>query len=330
MEIDNYIEKSRLLFGLAMLLQSCENEDDIFEVAYWYFPRIFPLFQGAIYLLNSSGDKVSTQYGWPEQKDASRGIPNLKTCHAFSSGSVIDSFLTSDTKCKKCQCGQFCLPLRDGKKSFGLFCFDYPENVELSSHEKGLIFITAEHLALSIANIRLKKHLLDLTTRDPLTQLFNRRYLDRAASQEVSRATRSGLPLGVILIDLDYFKKINDTLGHTIGDTVLQRVGETLKTNIRNEDIVCRYGGEEFIVLLIASNFADSLKRADTLRRAIKNMSIELDGKTVKPVTASLGVATFPLHGTTFTEVSKLADDALYMAKSDGRDRVKGAEPYVL
>ena len=100
MDMDNYIEKSRLLSGLAMLLQSCEKENDIFEVTYWYLPRLFPNLKGAIHLFDSAGNNVSTPYSWPEQNEMYREKPNFKACHAFSSGSVIDSFLTSNEKCK--------------------------------------------------------------------------------------------------------------------------------------------------------------------------------------------------------------------------------------
>lgn len=160
---------------------------------------------------------------------------------------------------------------------------------------------------------------------DPLTALFNRRYLGQALEREFSRAARSGETVSVIMGDIDHFKKINDTFGHDCGDRVLQSIARQLNTHSRRGDIACRYGGEEFTLLLPNAALDIACERADRLREAIRDLSLSSNGQTIGRVTMSFGVATFPQHGDTPEKVLKAADDALMRAKTTGRDRVVSA-----
>lgn len=173
---------------------------------------------------------------------------------------------------------------------------------------------------------RLQAALREQAVRDPLTGLYNRRYLDETLEREISRARRDGLPLSVVMLDIDHFKRINDTHGHQLGDEVLRLLGRTLLGDIRLEDVACRYGGEEFLILLPAMPLEAAVARAEGWRRAVASLALARDGHLVR-FTVSLGVATFPVHGATPDELTRCADLALYHAKREGRDRVVAHTP---
>ena len=159
-------------------------------------------------------------------------------------------------------------------------------------------------------------------TRDPLTDLFNRRYLEETLERELTRCLRENLPLSVVLMDLDFFKKINDEHGHKAGDIMLQAMARLLQSNTRGEDIACRLGGEEFVVILPGAASEHALTRAEEWRRAFEALVIPFDHLLLRG-TVSCGIATFPLHGTDSDRLLRMADQALYEAKADGRNRVK-------
>ena len=171
----------------------------------------------------------------------------------------------------------------------------------------------------------LKKSEADLrekSVRDALTGLFNRRYLEETLSREVKRAARNEYSLGIIMIDIDHFKKINDTLGHAAGDAFLIEFGKLLKGQVRQYDIACRYGGEEFVLMMPEVKMDLARERAEILREKTKQLQVQYKEKILEPITISLGVAVYPEHGSTCETILKSADDALYKAKRDGRDRV--------
>jgi diguanylate cyclase (GGDEF)-like protein len=158
--------------------------------------------------------------------------------------------------------------------------------------------------------------------RDPLTGLFNRRYLEESLEREVRRATRRGTPVSVVMVDLDHFKAFNDDFGHLAGDALLQALGHLLRTRVRGEDIPCRYGGEEFALILPDAPLDATRRRAEQLREEAQHLRVDHRGEPIGPVTLSMGVATFPLHGATGEAVLRAADDALYRAKRNGRNQV--------
>ena len=168
--------------------------------------------------------------------------------------------------------------------------------------------------------------LRDLVVRDALTGLYNRRYLDESLGREESRALRSGRPLAFVMLDIDYFKRINDTFGHAAGDAVLREVGGYLLSVARREDIICRYGGEEFVLLMSQTSQEKIGERAEKIRRGIHALKVEHDGVPVGPVSVSIGVGIFPDHGDSGQDVLKIADEALYLAKQSGRNRVELGE----
>lgn len=182
---------------------------------------------------------------------------------------------------------------------------------------------TNDHLLGQLSEIKnLQEQLREQAIRDVLTGLYNRRYLDEVLERELSRAMREGHPLTVMMLDLDHFKKLNDTYGHQAGDEVLKALGSMLRQNARNEDIPCRYGGEEFLLVLPNMSLSDARIRAEQWRGKFAAMQISF-GQFSMSGTLSIGIATFPGHGRTRDELIEAADQALYLAKNNGRNRVE-------
>jgi diguanylate cyclase (GGDEF)-like protein len=177
-------------------------------------------------------------------------------------------------------------------------------------------------LALALANLRLRETLRQQSIRDPNTGLYNRRYLEETSSRELRRMERSGQPMAMIMLDVDHFKQFNDTFGHEAGDLVLKQVASTLLDHARESDVVSRYGGEEFALMMPGTSLADAAERAEALRKAIKQLHLTHRGHTLGTITASFGVSAFPDLGASWVEIVNAADRSLYQAKADGRDRV--------
>jgi diguanylate cyclase (GGDEF)-like protein len=191
----------------------------------------------------------------------------------------------------------------------------------LSDDARTLALWVAELLGLSLANFRLRETLRSQSTRDPLTGLFNRRYMEDSLERELHRAAREEGTLGTIMLDLDHFKALNDQAGHVAGDRVLRSLADLLRSHVRAGDVVCRYGGEEFTVLMPDAGLDETLARAEILRAAVEDAS----RTEPLPVTISAGVAVYPVHASSGSELIDAADAALYAAKARGRNRVMTA-----
>ena len=178
-----------------------------------------------------------------------------------------------------------------------------------------------EQLSTQLAEIEsLHETLREQAIRDPLTGLYNLRFLNESMKRELAQATRENNPLSVVFMDIDHFKDFNDTYGHMAGDEVLQALGNMLRTQTRAGDIACRYGGEEFMVIMPSAHPEEAFKRADEWRKLFESTKIINKGELLS-ATVSAGVATFPDHGSTDDDIWRAADHALYMAKSAGRNR---------
>jgi diguanylate cyclase (GGDEF)-like protein len=172
-----------------------------------------------------------------------------------------------------------------------------------------------------LANLQLRERLRSQSIRDPLTGLFNRRYLEETLARELSRANRTGQSLGLIMFDVDHFKRLNDTFGHDAGDTVLRELGRFVERNFRTSDVACRFGGEEFVILVPDTELEQLERRAQRLREAIKQVAFSHQGIPLGTVTISLGAGISPDHGDSPDSLLGAADAALYRAKNAGRDR---------
>ncbi|MDQ5985914.1 MAG: hypothetical protein CSYNP_01631 [Syntrophus sp. SKADARSKE-3] len=187
--------------------------------------------------------------------------------------------------------------------------------------QKAYKLLQIQVIEIEELHAKLKQQVL----RDPLTGLYNRRYLDETLGREFARASREGIPLGIVMIDIDHFKQMNDTYGHQAGDLILQALGRLLLGGIRTGDIACRYGGNEFILFLPKASKAITADRAEQLRISFEALNIANSGQALQ-ATISLGVASYPADGVTVEEVINAADHALYRAKALGRNRVARTE----
>jgi diguanylate cyclase (GGDEF)-like protein len=218
-----------------------------------------------------------------------------------------------------------CLPMVAEGLAFGLLQleFDVAPAGLANDRRQPLALALTEQTALALANLRLREALREQSIRDPLTGLHNRRYLDETLPRELARCRRGGGGLAVAMIDVDHFKRINDGSGHVFGDRVLQSIAATLQSVFRRSDVVCRWGGEEFLVLLPDAGLAAAEQRVHMLMQAVRGLRIEQPDGVEQRVSISIGLALFPVHGDDATSMLAAADAALYRAKQEGRDRVR-------
>jgi diguanylate cyclase (GGDEF)-like protein len=180
----------------------------------------------------------------------------------------------------------------------------------------------SEQIALALSNIRLRENLRQQTIRDALTGLYNRRFLEESLNREMARCKRNGTVFGVLMMDLDHFKRINDTFGHDAGDSVLRSIAQALQENSRESDIACRFGGEEFIIVLPDTGREGAAIRAERILAVVRGLHVTHNDKPLGSITVSLGLAMYPQNGETVKAIVQSADKALYAAKGAGRDRL--------
>jgi diguanylate cyclase (GGDEF)-like protein/PAS domain S-box-containing protein len=215
------------------------------------------------------------------------------------------------------------LPLRT--KSGQLIQVEFVSNVYLVKDEKVIqcnIRDITERSKAHEALLTMQALLREQSIRDHLTGLFNRRYMEETLERELLRAVRQKLPLGLLMIDVDDFKKYNDTLGHAAGDEILQSLAKLLIEHTRGEDIVCRYGGDEFIVVMPGASREATYRRANLISASVPHCQISTEKKILKGITISIGIATFSESGNSSAELLREADATLYQAKHQGRGQV--------
>jgi diguanylate cyclase (GGDEF)-like protein/PAS domain S-box-containing protein len=325
-ELENRSKRATLLAKMGEHLQSCVSRDEVFAAASGFAPKIFPTVKGAILILNAARHHFEVIVSWgscelpsPEFEASEcwglrTGKPHLvvegdPTAPCHHATGVTHSYL--------------CIPILAQGEAVGVLHLQATDEVpQLNAAELSFKTTFAGQIGLSIANIKLREELRTQSVRDALTGLYNRRYLGEALDRELRRAVRGKQPVGVLMLDLDHFKQFNDTHGHDAGDSVLREAATFLVKNVRAEDLVCRYGGEEFVIILPTADLDGARSRAERLREKVKELSIVYQGQQLRMVTFSGGVAAFPLHGNTPQELMAAADAALYEAKTSGRDRI--------
>ena len=220
-----------------------------------------------------------------------------------------------------------CLPLMAKGDILGLLHLKNAFNTNGSGNQeiadlKQMATTLSEYLSLSIANVKLSESLSKQSIQDPQTGLYNRRFMEESLQREITRAARKQTPIGIIMGDLDHFKKFNDVYGHAAGDKIISQIGKLFNDKFRGSDIACRYGGEEFLIILPETSPEDTFKRAEALREEIKKLEMVFQGQILGIITMSMGIAAYPQNGVRMDELLRVADTALYKAKQEGRDWV--------
>ena len=326
-------ERSRratLLAKMGELLQSCMSKDEVFAAALGFAPKIFPNSRGAIALLNRERTLAEVAGSWQECR-LPLAVFEVNSCWALRTGHP-HLVIAGDTTAPCAHAAgvkntYLCIPIFAQGEALGTLHFQATDEVPaLGDAELPLKTTFAGQVGLSVANIRLREALRSQSIKDPLTGLYNRRYLTEMMEREIRRAVRAEQSLGILMLDLDHFKRFNDTYGHDAGDTILRETAAFLIKSIRVEDTVCRYGGEEFVIILPTADLNSAHARAERIRSRLREMIVLHQGQSLGMITVSVGVAALPEHGTSPKELLEAADAALYAAKREGRDRVVNAE----
>ncbi|AIE75918.1 MULTISPECIES: diguanylate cyclase [unclassified Synechocystis] len=324
-------DEMELLSTLNEYLQSCVVVADACASVAALIPPLFPHIAGTIAIFDSSANYFEMVRSWGHLT-CSQPVFNSSDCWALRRGQVHwvgpqqHDLLCGHLNPECLPNESLCIPLIAQGETIGLFNLCSDQVGSINQEQQQLAKAVAEQVSLAISNIKLREKLENQSIRDPLTGLFNRRYLEQFFLQEIGRAHRYGHSIGVIMGDIDHFKQFNDQLGHDAGDHVLKTIGRILQSNIRGSDIACRYGGEEMIVILPQTPLEDTFVKAESLRQAIAVMEVEYKGQDLGSLTVSLGVACYPHQGETMASIIQAADRALYQAKAAGRNRVAMAD----
>jgi len=325
--------ESTLLNAMGELLQSCLTIGEMNKVIAQSAAEIFQRQAGAFYIYKKTVNLLEVVATWGPGIESEAIFPP-DACWGLRRGRP---HIAAGTQVKlRCRhvfhrdsterfSPYMCVPMTAQGETLGLLYLETSEDKLVESWSP-LATVFAERVALALANLRLRESLRMQAIRDPLTGLFNRRYMEETLERELRRAIRHKHPVGVIMIDADHFRTINNTVGHSAGDAMMQALGQFLQNQIRAEDIPCRYGGDEFILILPDSSLDDTYRRAEELRQGVKQLHVQHAGRLLSMITISLGVASSPEHGITAEEVLLAADRAMFVAKEDGRDLVKVAK----
>jgi len=326
------VREATLLHQMGELLQASLSIDDACRVTASIGPQLFPARAGAVYVAGASRDRLESVSAW----GADAGMPLAEVfgpedCWALRRGQPhVFRRAATTVACAHLPdplpAASVCVPLMAQGETLGILFLaatDPDAQAAFSEPEAQLARAAADQIGLAIANLRLRETLRQQSIRDALTGLYNRRYLEETLDRELQRAARTEHSLGVLMFDIDRFKQFNDTFGHDAGDLVLRDLGAMLRQRFRKDDIACRYGGEEFLVILPDASLEATRQRAELLRDAVRRLDVNDRGRPLGSVTVSLGVAAFPEHGRAMEGLLRAADKALYRAKQNGRDRVE-------
>ncbi|MGB6484697.1 MAG: diguanylate cyclase [Candidatus Acidiferrales bacterium] len=320
---------------LSTLLQSCLTAAEAHMVLDQSLPKLFPAGTGALFEWNTSVNLLEATVKWG-QPPLNEAVFSPEECWALRSGRVHrvadpSTPLLCPHLSRLSSANSICAPLVASGETLGVLTvqggpyeLSQPADVQqrLLAARQQLVETLAGHIALALANLRLRESLRAQSIRDPVSGLFNRRYLDETLPREIHRASRDGRNLGIIICDLDHFKSFNDTYGHAAGDTLLHSFGDLVSRVVRAGDIACRYGGDEFVLILLDTSRETAERRADLLLREFRRIVIQYGDMFLNPGALSLGVSAFPAHGAAAAALLRVADEALYRAKAEGGNRV--------
>jgi len=318
---------SSQLSQMTSFLHACASLEEASRIISHFARQLFPDHSGALYIFRSSRNLLEVATTWGEEED-NQPMLGPQQCWGLRQGQM---YAVSDPQhsilCEHVHHARpyTCLPMMAHGEVLALLHVspnpDITSDATIPKTHSALLREFTESIALALSNLKLRDTLRQQSIRDALTGLFNRRYLEESLTLEAERAKRNNGSFSIIMLDLDHFKLFNDTHGHEAGDVVLQALGSFLQRHVRGGDIACRYGGEEFTLVLPGASLEIAQQRADQLCEGIRALHIDFKNQILGPLTLSVGLATFPNHGDGGEMVLQAADAALYQAKHDGRDR---------
>lgn len=325
-ELQNRDREMKLIHQMNDLLQACKTLEEAFKVIGMACEDLFSGYSGGMAVLHDSGQFLETLTRWGN-KPLLEDVFALEDCWAMRRGqqhevtdpkiNMLCHHFTSPPKA-----GYLCLPMVVQGEMLGLFHLETPTGMSpdqaVNWSQKAVT--VSEGVKISLSNLKLRELMHRQANHDPLTGLFNRRYLDDTLPRELNQARRKNDPISVAMLDIDHFKKFNDTYGHEAGDLILRELGHLFKDSLRKSDIACRYGGEEFVIVLIDSTQKESLKRFETIREQINNLQLRYRETLLGKMTVSIGIIEANDNTMSADELVAAADKALYAAKSAGRD----------
>jgi diguanylate cyclase (GGDEF)-like protein len=315
---------------MSDIMLACNTQDELSSMMSKYCQRMLKFASGYLYVMHPSKNylEIATSWGSPNTQDTTFSPDQ---CWAIRLGRIHhvgvshNELICNHVKVSNQHDSSFlCIPLMAQNDIYGLLYLEIVEDgSSLFTEDKRLLINAfAELTALALANVRLRENLRYQSIRDPLTGLYNRRYLEDFLFKQIHQAQRAQAPVSILMLDLDHFKKINDTYGHDAGDAVLKELGRILQSDIRGDDIATRYGGEEFIVLFYNTDAETAKNRAESLRLSVSMLQVKYGAQQVGPITISIGISVYPNDGKNPLELIDAADKALYSAKNTGRNRV--------
>ena len=330
--LDQRNQESTLLTEMADLLQACRTADEAYPIIIRYTQRLIPVGSGALYMIHDAKDPAEQTAAWgSDQPGPAEHELVLNECWAFRRGRiyVVDD-PASEPVCSHIkdpiQAGYMCVPLIAQGVAVGDLHLRLPadghDHLKFSENQQKLASKISENIAIPLTNLKLRDELRSQAICDPLTKLYNRRYMEETLEREIRRATRHSTSVGIIMFDIDKMKPINDHFGHDAGDLLLRSLGREMLNLFRGEDVACRYGGDEFTIVLSEASLADTWRRAEQLREAVKRLDLKYEGVQIGPITLSIGVAAYPDHGLSAERVLLASDAASYASKSEGGDRI--------
>lgn len=320
-----------LMGEMTSLLQACSDTVESLEVIGQFAVRLVNVDSGTLYLFHESRNQIEAKTSWGATSK-SELIFQPDDCWALRRGKIhildhVHQFLTCKHLHDAENISSLCVPIVAQGNVLGILHLENHSEHGINEAQVGLASNLASQIALALASIKLRDTLRNLSVRDPLTGLFNRRYMEESLQREISNAERKNRSLGLAMIDLDHFKRFNDTFGHDAGDFLMREVSKLFMQNSRGGDIACRFGGEEFVMIYPEANAEIVMNLAEKLRQDIYALQLQHFGHALGQVTASFGLAFYPEDGDTTETLLRAADIALYAAKAAGRNRIELAEP---
>lgn len=325
-ELQAHAKEMVVLNRMTDLIQTCISQEEACRVVEEAAGELFGGLGGSLAVKNSREGFLETVAHWGQGCD-SEPVFSFDDCWAMRRGHPhhVEAGRTS-VRCTHIvgddTVGYLCLPLIVVGETIGLVTMAKPTlvNEDRMRNWQQLAVAFGESIKMSISNLRLRKALKEQAVHDPLTGLFNRRYLDDTLPRELYRAMRTERPLSVVLIDIDHFKRFNDTYGHKAGDLVLQAVARSMESGLRKSDLACRYGGEEFVLVFPEMDGKTACQRVDMMRDQVFRLRVDDGDKTLPPITLSAGIASTRKDYVEQEVLLRAADSALYTAKQSGRN----------